>query len=191
MRPHLALGLRVNCLDGTAGSVTRLVLLPGRRTPAYIVVRRGRPPRTREITIPVSCIVRTSPDAAELGLTCAELKTFPSYETKVRVGMYPPADDPLANVMYPRSDGGYMVLRQRSVPDEAIEVRRGMPVRGARGRLLGKVDNVVVDRVHRQINYIIMRPTGPGGVRRTVPTDLVSTVKNGCVYLTASTRRAV
>jgi sporulation protein YlmC with PRC-barrel domain len=189
MRPQLALGLPVNCLDGAAGTVRRLVLLPGRRTPAYIVVKRGRAPRAREITVPVSCIVRTSPDVVELGLTGAELKAFPSYETKVRVGTYPPVDDPLANVIYPRSGGGYMVLRQRSVPDAAIEVRRGMPVRDARGRLLGKVDNVVVDRVHRQITYIIMRPTAPGGVRRTVPTGLVSTVKNGCVYLTTSTRR--
>jgi hypothetical protein len=98
--------------------------------------------------------VDTSPDAVELGLIRAELKAFPSHETKVRTGAYPPVDDPLANVMYPRSEGGYMVLQQRSVPDAAIEVRRGMPVCGARGRLLEKVDNVVVDPVHRRISYI-------------------------------------
>jgi sporulation protein YlmC with PRC-barrel domain len=182
--------MRVNCLDGTAGSVSRLVALPGRRTPAYIVVKLGRVRGGREITVPVSSIVEVTPDVVELGLTLKELKAFPRYEVKVRSGTYPPGDDRLFSAVAPPSTTGYMVLRQRSVPDEAIEVRRGTPVRDSKGRLVGTVDNVLVDRAHRQISHIIVRRARRGGDLRTVPVDLVGAVRDGSVYLTIPVRRA-
>lgn len=90
MKTQLALGLPVNCLDGRAGHVSRLVFLQGCREPAYVVVKMGRGPRKREITVPMPYVIGTTSAAGELGLTRRELRTFPVYEARVRSGDYPP-----------------------------------------------------------------------------------------------------
>jgi sporulation protein YlmC with PRC-barrel domain len=89
-----------------------------------------------------------------------------------------------------RATKGYMVLRQRSVPDRAAEVRKGMPVRDSHGRAIGTVSNLIVNRAHRQITHVIIRRARRARDLRTVPAGLVAAVKDGAVYLGIPFRRA-
>jgi sporulation protein YlmC with PRC-barrel domain len=83
-----------------------------------------------------------------------------------------------------------MVLRQRSVPDHAAEVRKGMPVRDSHGRAIGTVSNLIVNRAHRQVTHVIIRRARRTRDLRTVPAGLVAAVKDGAAYLGIPFRRA-
>jgi sporulation protein YlmC with PRC-barrel domain len=191
MKTQLALGLPVNCLDGRAGHVSRLIFLPGGRKPAYVIVKVGRGPRQREITVPMSYVIETTSAAGELGLTRRELRTFPAYEAKVRSGDYPPPVlEQLGMLPTSRATKGYMVLRRRSVPDRAAEVRKGMPVRDSHGRAIGTVSNLIINRAHRQITHLVLRRARRGRDLRSVPAGLVAAVRDGAVYLGIPFRRA-
>jgi sporulation protein YlmC with PRC-barrel domain len=156
-----------------------------------VIVKVGRGPRKREITVPVSYVIEVTSAAGELGLTRRELETFPSYEARVRSGNYPPPVlEQLGMLPTSRATKGYMVLRQRSVPDQAAEVRKGMPVRDSHGRAIGTVSNLIVNRAHRQITHVIIRRARRARDLRTVPAGLVAAVKDGAAYLGIPFRRA-
>jgi sporulation protein YlmC with PRC-barrel domain len=139
----------------------------------------------------MSYVIETTSAAGELGLTRRELRTFPAYEAKVQSGDYPPPVlEQLGMLPTSRATKGYMVLRQRSVPDRALEVRKGMPVRDSHGRAIGTVDNLMVNRAQRQISHIVIRRARRGRDLRSVPAGLVAAVRDGAVYLGIPFRRA-
>jgi sporulation protein YlmC with PRC-barrel domain len=139
----------------------------------------------------MSYVIETTSAAGELGLTRRELRTFPTYETKARSGDYPPPVlEQLGMMPTSRATKGYMILRQRSVPDRALEVRKGMPVRDSHGRAIGTVDNLIINRAQRQITHIIIRRARRDRDLRSVPAGLVAAVRDGTVYLGLPFRRA-
>ncbi|HKZ83692.1 MAG TPA: hypothetical protein VJ793_08550 [Anaerolineae bacterium] len=185
-KKQLTLGAQVNCLDGKAGTLSRIITDPESRRPTYLVVKRGRL-RSREIVVPVSLVAEVTPEAVTLDITRKALVDSPDYEVTVRKGRYqkpmpvPDLRRPVA-IYTPPSNSGYMVLRQRNVPDRSVEVRQGMRIWDCGDREVGKVEGIVVSVQKRQGKYIVFRPKRASSPQ-LIPADLVEDVTSKGVRL--------
>jgi hypothetical protein len=178
-KKQLTLGAPVNCLDGKAGTLSKIITDPDSRRPTYLVVKRGRP-RSREIVVPVSLVVEVTPAAVELDITRKALADFPDYEVTVQKGKYQkpmPVPDPRRpiTIYTPPTNSGYMVLRQRNVPEQSVEVKRGMAVRDCEGHQVGKVEGIIVGVSKRRGKYVVFRRTRSRSLR-LIPAELVEDV---------------
>jgi len=151
----------VHALDGEAGKITRIITDPESRQPIYLVVKIGRLRRRREVVLPVSLVSSVSVETVNLDITREALAGFPDYEVVIVKGKYKrpeffsyPSSIPL---YYPPDNSGFMVLRQRSVPDQSIAVEKGMAVQDCTGRPVGKVEGVILDQGKRQGKYVVFR----------------------------------
>lgn len=178
-KKQLTLGAAVNCLDGRAGTLSRIITDPESRRPTYLVVKRGRL-RSREIVVPVSLAAEVTPEAVKLDITRKTLDGLPDYEVTVRKGRYEkpmPIPDPRRPIAIhtPPSNRGYMLLQQRNVPERSVEVKQSMAVRDCEGRALGKVAGIIAGASKRQGKYVIFRRTRSRWLR-LIPADLVEDV---------------
>lgn len=186
MEKQLVLGATVKCSDGTTGKLERIVTDPEKKRPAYIVVKYGRP-RLREAVVPVSLVAEVTTEAVLVDLDRETLGTFPTYEVRVEKGTHSrpqPGRAPhtWASRVTP-ADSGYVVLRQRPVPDRTIGVRKGFAVRDASGREIGKVDGMRVDSEEQRVRYLIVRPAPLHLRPRLVSVELVEGAESDHIRL--------
>ncbi len=191
MRKHtqskeLILGARVNCQDGAAGRLSRIILDPENRRPTHLIVKRGWP-SPREIVVPVSLATKVTREAVELKITRRALADFSDYQVTVRKGRYekpmpvPNPQRPIALYTLP-SHGAFMVLQQRNVPEQSAEVRRGMAVRDGNGHKVGKVEGITVGVNKQQGKYVLFQRSH-SRTPRLIPAELVEGVSSEGVRL--------
>ncbi len=185
MKKQLGLELKVHCLDGRGGKISKVVIDPDNHQPTHLVVKRGRL-HVREILVPVSLVAEVTEEAVFLNVTRETLVGFSDYEFTVRKGEY---QKPLT-VGYPRphymsfpaSNSGFMVLRQRNVRERSVAVERDMAILDVEGHKVGKVEGIIVDSRKRQGRYLLfhrMHETIP----QLIPADLIEDVSEGNVRL--------
>ncbi|RIK50800.1 MAG: hypothetical protein DCC57_11385 [Chloroflexi bacterium] len=187
MEKQLTPGMAVHCSDGEAGRLEKIVGEPDERTPAYLVVQRGRPIRRRHIVVPVSLVRDVAPDRILLDTTLQALETFPDFEVTV-AQRADPADlpaAPLHPLFWPAyRDQAAIIFRARSVPETSREIRRGMPVYDNAGAQVGQVAGLLVDDETRQASHLVLNRKGPRAADpRLVPVDLVDYVVRDDIYL--------
>lgn len=181
----LRVGICVLALDGEAGRVARIVIDPQNHQPTYLVVEIGRGLRRREIAVPVSLVTSASAERVSLGVTRDALEDFPDYEVTVRDERYEkpfPVGRLPKQAYTPPANSGYLVLRQRSVPDPSVAIAKGMPVRDRLGRPIGSVEGLILDHEAREGKYIVFR-RDPFSSLRLIPTPLVEDVTSSGVDL--------
>jgi len=187
MEKQIELGARVRAEDGEVGTVEKIVVDPEEHEPGYLVVKRGRV-RPRKIVVPVGLVTNASPEEVTLATTRQALESFPDYEVTVRKGEYRkpiPVGGPRPVGIYtPPTNAGYMVLRQRSVPEASVGVEQGMDVLDVAGLKVGQVHGLIADPESRQASHLVLRQPHPLMPRdRLVPADLVADVREGEVHL--------
>jgi len=187
MEKQIHLGARVRAEDGEVGTVEKIVVDPEEREPGYLVVKRGRV-RPRQIVVPVNLVTDVTPEEVTLATTRQALESFPDYEVTVRKGEYRkpvPVDAPRPGAVYtPPANAGYIVLRQRSVPEASVGVEQGMDVLDIAGLKVGQVHGLIAELESRQASHLVLREPHPLRPRDwLVPADLVADVREGEVHL--------
>jgi hypothetical protein len=187
MERQIELGARVRAEDGAVGTVEKIVVDPEERKPGYLVVKRGRG-RARQIVVPVSLVADVSGENVTLDTSRRALESFPDYEITVRKGEYqkpiPVAGPHPVAVYAPPTNRGYMVLRQRNVPEASVAVEKGMDVVDATGLGVGEVHGLVAKTGSRKASHLVLRQAHPlESPDRLIPVDLVASVEDGAVRL--------
>jgi|GEM_PF-1763033 len=183
-RKQLKLGMTVNCLDGRAGKISKIIADPESHRPTYLVVKRGRL-RTTELVVPVSLVEAVVMESVQLSITLDALRDFPVYEYTVHRGKYEIPKligrRPVA-VYTPPANKGYMVLKQRAVPERSLAVEKGLVIRDSYGREVGKVAGLIVDGDERKGKYIVFR-NPHSATEQLIPTELIDDVTADSVHL--------
>lgn len=184
-RKALQVGIPVLALDGEAGRIARIVIDPQDHQPTYLVVKIGRGMRRREIAVPVSLVASASAETVSLSVTRDALEDFPDYEVTVRERRYEkpfPVGRLPKQAYTPATNSGYLVLRQRSVPEQSVAIAKGMPVRDRAGLPVGTVEGLILDHEEREGKYIVFR-SDPFSPLRLIPAPLVEAVTSAGVDL--------
>jgi uncharacterized membrane protein len=185
---ELTLGMAVLCRDGKAGRLERLVGDPKTHEPAYLVVRRG-PVSPRDIVVPVSLVADVSAEGLNLNTTTGALRDFPDYEVTVKKHVQPPTTEEWERIypsvlLSPSLEVGMVTVRQRSVPEHMVDLRKDMIVYDPTGLKLGEIEGVIADAEKKQVTHLVMHVPNPFiEERRLVPVDLIDFVIRSDVYL--------
>lgn len=185
-RKPLRLGMPVHALDGEAGKISKIITDPESRQATYLAVKTGRLLSRKEVVIPVSLVSKASAEAVFLKITREALADYPVYEVTVVKGQYQkPQYFPRGLTIpayYLPDNRGYMVLRQRSVPEQSIAVEKGMQVRDCNGQQAGEVEGVILDQAKRQGKYIVFRRDHSSPLQ-LIPADLIQNISSAEVKL--------
>ena len=155
---HIAIGTRVECVDGSCGVVSRLVVDPVKRALTHLVVE---PPHRRGLArlVPVE-LARPSGDA--LGLRCrlTDWEKLPLVEETAFLP-YPigvlgyDAGDLLAWPYFALEEPDLPVGCDRLPPGE-IELARGDPVH-ARDGAIGRIEGLAVEPGDHRITHVLLQ----------------------------------
>lgn len=77
-RPEVRVGQRVECNDGPAGKVARVLVDNATGRATHIVIRKGSL-RPRDVIVPLEWVARFYPERLELGISRSELDRLPEY----------------------------------------------------------------------------------------------------------------
>lgn len=184
-KKYLKPGVRVECSDGKAGKINKIIADPRTQQPNYLVVKMGLL-RSVEVVVPVSLVSEVNLDAVRLDISRQELSEFPQYEVTQRVGefdRYQPIGRPRPVEVY-RSPArsGQLVLKQRSVPEHTVGVRRGMAVLDVNGVSMGEVEGLVLDVESEKGSHVVFRNDGTHQLQ-LIPVALVESAEEGGVRL--------
>lgn len=193
MKNRVTLGMKVQCTDGAAGTLSRIVADPHREEPTYLVVRRGWL-RRKEVVIPVSLVAGVSGQTVQLEMRRAALAEYPQFEVTEQKGTFRrpmTAPAPMPRYVYtPPSNSSFRVLRQRSVPESAVALQKGAVVYDAAGRQLGRVGGMILDGAKRRGRFVVVDRRQPRGDRRAIPVGLVADASEGAVKLSIAATQA-
>jgi sporulation protein YlmC with PRC-barrel domain len=185
-RKPLRLGMPVHTRDGVAGRISKVITDPESYQPTYLTVKIGRLRRRREVVVPVALVSSVDAEIVTLNITREALADFPDYEVTIVKGEYKKPQYVMRGRSYPYFDppenSGFMVLRQRSVPERSISVEKGMIVSDCAGQQSGKVEGVILDQEKRQGKYIIFRRDHFSHLQ-IIPADLVQDISSTTVKL--------
>ncbi|MFU8771424.1 MAG: hypothetical protein ACNA8H_03280 [Anaerolineales bacterium] len=179
------LGMKVHCLDGEAGVVSRFITNPEKKRPSYLVVKRGRLVK-REIVVPVSLILEIAQEKVKVNTTLEELENFPDFEVTVQQGSINrpmPLGSPKPNmVWHPATSSGYTAVRQHPFSDELVKVEKGLVIHDSEGLKVGKLEGIIMDRQKEKASFIILNPSKERA-QRLVPVSLVDSASSDGVML--------
>lgn len=183
-RKQLKLGMTVNCLDGRAGKISKVIADPESHRPTHLVVKRGRL-RTTEVVVPVSLVDAVDLESVQLAITLEALRDLPVYEYTVHKGRYEIpklVGRPPVTVYTPPTNKGYMVLKQRAVPERSLAIEKGLAIRDSYGREVGQVVGLIVDGNEQIGKYIVFRNPLSGSTQ-LITTELIEDVTADSIHL--------
>jgi hypothetical protein len=199
---HIRIGAAVECTDGRAGIVDRIVMDPVSREITHLVVRLGwfAP---RGVVVPATAATDINEDAVNLSITKSQLEHKPDFHEERFVlasDLNPPTDYPAHTVLWltmpTQADfnvsetnpyaGDYhpLVIEEReNVPDGSAVLRAGMKVR-AGDEELGRVSEVLTDEATGKARGLVVN-SGKFGAR-VVPLDQLKEIDEDRVDLSIS-----
>ena len=170
----IKIGSNVECRDGHAGRVAKLVVEPGNKRLTHLVVERGLL-RRRDVLVPVERIASAEGDTVMLALNVDDLDDLPEYR-EVDFAMpdadwaerhgYPPVDTLIdLRIMAPTvgelAPAAPMVLVEGElhlgVPDPEAPVGRDTRITARDGTTVGKLDHVLLDSETRAVRGLVVR----------------------------------
>jgi sporulation protein YlmC with PRC-barrel domain len=179
------LGMKVHCLDGEAGVVSKIITNPEKKRPSYLVVKRGRLVK-REIVVPVSLVGDVTQEMVTVDTTLEELENFPDFEVTVREGSINrpvPMGSPKPNMVWQSpASSGYMAVKKHPFSEKLVKVAKGLVIWDSEGVQVGKLEGIIMDREQEKASFIILNPRGEK-LQRLVPVSLVASASSEGVKL--------
>lgn len=182
---QINLEMKVHCLDGEAGVVSRFITNPEKKRPSYLAVKRGRLVK-REIVVPVSLVLEITQEMVKVNTTLEELENFPDFEVTVEQGSINrpmPLGSPKPNMLWHSpTSSGYTAVRQHPFSDELVKIEKGLVIRDSEGLQVGKLEGIIMDRAQEKASFIILNPRKERA-QRLVPVSLVDSASSDGVKL--------
>ena len=198
----IRIGSTVQCRDGRAGHVTKVVVEPGSKRVTDIVVERGLLLH-RDIVVPISLIKDVRDDTVELDVSIDELKSLPEFnevdfampdDTWTEGHDYPPGvvridlRNPALRIgeLAPAWSAVMMVGHTHvGVSGAETPIGRGTRV-SCRDGAVGRIDHVLVDPESGRVRAIVVRKGGLLTKDVIVPTSWVEAVQEDEIILAAN-----
>lgn len=173
----IKIGSTVQCRDGRAGRVIKLVVDPASKRVTHIVVERGVLLH-HDVVVPIERVERVEGDVVVLDVNADELNALPEYK-EIDYAVpdagwaeqhgYPPTDT-LVGPLVAAPDGGrlepawsaFMVVghTHTGIPDTETPIGRGTRVsyrHGSEDEPLGRLDHVLVDPRSGRVRALVVR----------------------------------
>lgn len=191
---ELLIGARVMCRDGEAGRLRYVVVDPATDAITELIVAHGRILK-RDSVVPLSWVAHSDSGQIVLDAALADLKRLPTYreveylrpdpsyapvhghrleDTRMWIGPY----------LKTGSAHRYFADRIRlGIDEDEVLIRRGLPVRTADGRKIGKIHHLVADDQHRLAYLVVQCGDVLHREYRIVPVDQIEALQEDGVRL--------
>lgn len=151
---------RVECVDGTGGRCTGVIIEYTTRQVTHLIVRQDRPPRSERL-VSVGWVAETTPDLVRLRCSKRKLEALqPFVETEYRELRYSTfVGDPYCGQYgwpFVAMVRALVPLKRERIPAGELAVRHGARVKATDGHV-GRVDEFLADPESRQITHLVMR----------------------------------
>ncbi len=189
----IRIGSKVECPDGEAGRVVKVVLDPDHRKVSHIIIEHGLPGLSRMVVVPLSAVRRWDEDKVELEMSKLELTRLPEY---YEVDYVEPAPEVSAGWQAFYAPGQILVPAPlpvgqvsgqtrrivKGVPGDMVTIGRGTPVECQDGRV-GTVDHILIDPRTGQVVKFVVRRGRLFAHDIAIPVELASELDTTGIYV--------
>jgi uncharacterized membrane protein len=179
---NIPINAQVECIDGSAGKSTAVVINPVKRTLTHFAVQDEDAliPTTR--LVPIELIEEVTDDTIHITCTLAELSEMDVFSEKHYIQNEDATVEYLEPYMTPL-DVHYLAVETESVPPGELAVHRDASVEAKDGHI-GTVDQFVVDLENGHITHLVLHKGHAWGKKEmTVPVGAIDRVDGPTVYL--------
>jgi hypothetical protein len=158
MAMHIPLNAHVECVDGTAGRSSYVIVNPGKELVTHFVVQDKRIHSTERM-VPIDWIEETTPNSIRLRCTRDELATLePFIEHHDFLGKRPRfVDVSSSGWLVPIAQETVLVpIEYERIPRGELAVHRGADIRATDG-CVGHIDEFLVDPRTKHITDLVVR----------------------------------
>jgi len=193
----IPLSAKVECVDGTCGESTAIVVNPVTKDVTYFVVRDETGPSPVERLVPVDQISETTKTLIRLSCTRKELTSMEPFIERHFV-----LDEERADYShwtggaawqepYAEPEGaGYVAVEEERVPPGQLALHRGLKVEASDGHI-GEIGEFLIDPKSGHVTHMVLQEGHVWGTSAiTLPLSAVDHVEGDTVYLKL-TKRAV
>jgi hypothetical protein len=151
---EIPIGADVHSMEGPYGRAVCIILDPVAEKVTHLVVEDNEFPQTQRL-VPIDLVLVTSPQQINLMCTGDQLKKMETFLEEEFI----PSDPMVGSVFiwpYSVPETDFITLEYEKLPLGEIAIRRGTHVHASDG-LIGRVDELMIDRKDRQITYLVLR----------------------------------
>jgi sporulation protein YlmC with PRC-barrel domain len=186
MTMDIPIGVDVECVDGSCGKSSYVVVNPIKREITHIVVEPGGLFVQPERLVPLDLVVESTPGLIRLSCTKDEFETLEPFVDleyiKEELSDFNYAGEYLL-APYRLPDAVLTPVEVEQVPPDELAVRRGAQVEATDGHV-GRVDEFLIDPKSEHITHLVMREGHLWGQRDvTIPISKVDRMEGDTVYL--------
>lgn len=176
------------------GHISRVVLRPDTNELTHIVVRMGSLFKKEEKLVPIEQIEATTDKQIILNSTSEELEELALFEEEHFVpaagtlpGSLPgnqPPSTPLGLPAYmPPAVETFVTRVEQNIPEDTIAIKEGAKVISKEGKVLGKVERVVVNSAGDQATHLLISRGGLSEDKKLVPINWVKSAGDEEIHL--------
>jgi sporulation protein YlmC with PRC-barrel domain len=186
MTMDIPIGVDVECVDGSCGKSSYVVVNPIRREITHIVVEPGGLLVQPERLVPLDLVAESTPSLIRLNCTKDEFKALELFVDleyiKEELSDFDYAGEYLL-APYRLPDVALTPVEVEQIPPDELAVRRGARVEATDGHV-GRVDEFLIDPESEHITHLVMREGHLWGQRDvTIPISKVDRMEENTVYL--------
>ncbi len=181
---EIPIGAEVHSMEGPYGRALFVILDPIEEKVTHLVVEESEFPQTQRL-VPIELVQVTSPQQINLMAPTDQLKKMEIFLEQEFIPL-----DPKASSVYiwpysvPEAD--FITLEYENMPVGEIAIRRGTPVHASDG-LIGRVDELLMDRKDRKITHLVLREGHLWGQKDiSIPVSQIDHMDRKAVYLKLS-----
>jgi len=176
---------KVECIDGSGGTLTNVIVSPASRKITHIAVRTGQF-ETSERLVPVERIAETTRDTVKLQCTKSQLAAMQEFNDIHYIQERYPSGHAYPSTYYmPEAtiEPYNVPIIEKRIPPGELTITHGMAVHASDGDV-GSVEEFIVEPSSGAITHIVLR-TGPRKNRQevVVPVSAVARVAEATVEL--------
>lgn len=164
----IPLKAKVICKDGEYGSIKELLIDPVKEKATHVVIENKH--NSLQVIVPIEEIDYSSDSVITLEKTAKEVDRYPAFLVREFIQV-PNVEkdvlywgvDPIMNhtyTMFPyvMHEGKPSVeVSREDIPEGEFKLKKGMEVVDSKGKKLGKIDELIVDKNNELITHIVMR----------------------------------
>lgn len=182
----IPIGADVECVDGSVGRSTQIILNPVSEKVTHVVVQDGL--MGTERLVPIDVITEARPNLVRLRLTRDELKQQPPFTRTQYIDLWQPYQNyTTGQVMlwpYAAPASSNVAVDEKQVPPDELVIHRGTQVEARDGQV-GQVSEFLVNPTTGHITHLVLKEGMLWNKKAvTIPASQIDRIEKDTVYLT-------